>query len=83
MEVNYNNYRGKLGKVVKAKRQEKGLSREALAERIEGVCSKTIGFIEKANYSRDIGLFTIQSVCKELGLSIKITLGAYDGKNRL
>ena len=75
MEVTYKNYRGKLGNKVKEKRQEQRLSREALADKIDGVCSKTIDRIEKANYSRDIGLHTIQSVCKELGFSVKLTLG--------
>ena len=79
MEVNYSNYREKLGKEIKEKREEKGLSRETLAKRIDGVCSKTIDRIEKASYPRDIGLHTIQRICKELRLSIKLSLGVHNG----
>ena len=75
MEVNYQNYREKLGKAVKAKRKEKRLSLDALAKQIDGVCSKTIDRIEKASYPRDIGLHTLEKVCRELGLSVKLTIG--------
>ena len=75
MEVNYKNYRKKLGDETRNRRLDAGLSREALASKIEGVCTKTIERIEKASYSRDIGLHTIQAVCCELKFSIKLTLG--------
>ena len=75
MEINYKNYRKKLGNAIKAKREEKGLSRDALAKKIDGVCSKTIDRIEKASYPRDIGLHTLEKVCCELGLSVKLTIG--------
>ncbi|MCK5606747.1 helix-turn-helix transcriptional regulator [Candidatus Pacearchaeota archaeon] len=78
MEVNYQNYREKLGNAIQAKREEKGLSRDALAKKIEGVCSKTIDRIEKASYPRDIGLHTLEKVCCELRFSVKLTLGVQD-----
>lgn len=76
MDVNYKNYRNKLGDEIMRKRKEKGLSREAVAAKIEGVSTKTIENIEKGNYNRDFGLHTIQHVCRELGISVKLTLGA-------
>ena len=76
MNVNYSNYRERLGKEIKSKREDKGLSREALAAKIDGVSIKTLENVEKANYNRDFGLHTIQHICAELGLSVKLTLGA-------
>lgn len=75
MELNYKNYRKKLGTMIKTKRKEQGLSLEALAKRIDGVCSKTIDRIEKANYPRDIGFHTLEKICLELGISVKMTFG--------
>jgi ribosome-binding protein aMBF1 (putative translation factor) len=75
MELSYKNYRKKLGQAIERKRKEKDLSREALASRIDDVCMKTIERIEKADYPRDLGLHTIQAVCKELDFPIKLALG--------
>lgn len=86
MQVNYDNYRKKLGDAIKAKREEAGLSREALAKQIDrrlvakkaerkSVCVKTIERVEKAEYTNHIGLFTIQTICSELKLSVKFSLG--------
>lgn len=79
MQLNYQNYREQLGNKIKAEREAKGLSRETLAKRIDGVCSKTIDRTEKASYPRDIGLHTLEKVCYELGISVKLTLGAHNG----
>lgn len=75
MQVNYDNYREKLGKAVLAKREETCLTQKALAAKIKGVCSKTIERIETGNYPKDMSLFAIQSVCSELKLSVKFSLG--------
>lgn len=75
MELSYKNYRKKLGKAIQAKREEQGLSREALAAKIDDMCIKTLERIEKADYPRDMRLHNIQSVCKELGFTITLTLG--------
>jgi ribosome-binding protein aMBF1 (putative translation factor) len=75
MEVTYYDYREKVGRTVRSKREERGISRETLALRIEGICAQTIRRLENNCYSKDITLFTIQSVCKELDISVKMTLG--------
>lgn len=85
MEVNYDNYRKKLGDAIKAKREELGLSREGLAKQIDrnrkdgdkrkSICYKTIERVEKGEYTNHVGLFTIQIICSELKLSVKFSLG--------
>ena len=88
MEVNYDNYRKKLGDAILAKREELCISRESLAKQIDrnrpvvegekrrkSICVKTIERVEKGEYTNHIGLFTIQTICSELKLSVKFSLG--------
>ena len=76
MEVTYGNYKEKLGLAIRQKREDKGLSREGLASMIEGVCTQTIMRMESGDYPyKDMSLHSIQVVCAELGLSVKLTLG--------
>lgn len=75
MEFSYRDYRKKLATLVAKTRDDKGLSRERLAAGIDGVCTKTIERIESGDY-RDMRLHSIQLVCAELGIQIKMVLGA-------
>ena len=84
MEVTYDNYRKKLGDAIMKKREELCLSREQLAKQIDrnlkgddrkSVCTKTIERVERGEYTNHIGLFTIQTICSELKLSVKFNLG--------
>ena len=76
MEVTYENYKEKLGLAIKRNREDRGLSREGLAAKIEGICTQTIMRMESGNYPyKDMSLRSIQAVCAELGFSVKLTLG--------
>ena len=76
MEVTYANYKQKLGQAVRQKREDAKLSREGLAAKIEGICTNTIWRMESGDYPyKDMSLRSIQLVCAELGISVKLTLG--------
>jgi DNA-binding XRE family transcriptional regulator len=75
MQVNYNNYKQKIGAKIQEERKKQRYSRELLAELIPGVCSRTIGRIENGEHTKDIDLYSMQSICKELGITIVMTLG--------
>ena len=76
MELNYKDYQKKLGNGIMAARKEKGWSREKLALQTGGeVTTRTIDRIEKADYNKDVSLYTIDQVCSALGITIRMTLG--------
>lgn len=75
MELSYKKYRKKLGIAIREKRVADGLSQEALAAKIDGVCSKTVQRIETASYPRDMKLHVIQAICEELKFPVKLNLG--------
>jgi transcriptional regulator with XRE-family HTH domain len=75
MQVNYNNYKQMIGAKIREERKNQRHSRESLAKSIDGVCSRTIGRIENGENSGEVCISTIDKICKELGITIVMTLG--------
>jgi ribosome-binding protein aMBF1 (putative translation factor) len=82
LNVTYQDYREKVGKEIERARAAKDLSRDALSIKIglnennkPKVCSKTINRIETGDYPRDVGLYSLQEVCKALGVKLSMKIG--------
>lgn len=67
-----------IGKFISAKRREKNLTQEQLAERL-GVSNKTISKWENGKCLPDYSV--IEALCRELSVTVAELLGGQDAKN--